>query len=107
MYVPEEFTQAESDILRRYFTNLDQPVFALVNLPEVVKGALFARYSRSPRSLRRLFLDEFVGETPWAHLDIAGPMWTNSDSHWLQKGATAYGTRLLIDLALTFKRPGR
>ena len=48
-------------------TNLDQPVFALVNLPEVVKGALFARYSRSPKSLRRLFLDEFVGD-----LDISG-----------------------------------
>jgi len=54
-----------------------------------------------------LFLDEFVGDIPWAHLDIAGPMWTNTDSHWLQRGATAYGTRLLIDLALNFKRPGR
>ena len=42
-------------------------MFALVNLPEVVKGALFARYSRSPKSLRRLFLDEFVGD-----LDVAG-----------------------------------
>jgi thymidylate synthase ThyX len=62
VYVPEEFTDNETDILRRYFTNLDQPVFALVNLPEVVKGALFARYSRSPRSLRRLFLDEFVND---------------------------------------------
>ena len=67
VYVPEEFTPAEADILRRYFTNLDGPVFALVNLPEVVKGALFARYSRSPKSLRRLFLDEFVGD-----LDISG-----------------------------------
>jgi thymidylate synthase ThyX len=67
VYVSEEFTPAESDVLRRYFTNLDGPVFALVNLPEVVKGALFARYSRSPKSLRRLFLDEFVGD-----LDIAG-----------------------------------
>lgn len=67
VYVPEEFTPAEEDILRRYFTNLDGPVFALVNLPEVVKGALFARYSRSPKSLRRLFLDEFVGD-----LDIEG-----------------------------------
>ena len=66
-YVAEEFTSTEADILRRYFTNLDQPVFALVNLPEVVKGALFARYSRSPKSLRRLFLDEFVGD-----LDISG-----------------------------------
>ena len=66
-YIAEEFTAEEEDILRRYFTNLDQPVFALVNLPEVVKGALFARYSRSAKSLRRLFLDEFVGE-----LDISG-----------------------------------
>ena len=42
-------------------------MFALVNLPEVVKGALFARYSRSAKSLRRLFLDEFVGD-----LDVSG-----------------------------------
>lgn len=67
VYVAEEFSEHESDVLRRYFTNLDSPVFALVNLPEVVKGALFARYSRSAKSLRRLFLDEFVGE-----LDISG-----------------------------------
>jgi thymidylate synthase ThyX len=67
VYVPEDFTPAEADVLRRYFTNLDGPVFALVNLPEVVKGALFARYSRSSKSLRRLFLDEFVGD-----LDISG-----------------------------------
>ena len=67
LYVPEEFSPGEADVLRRYFTTLDGPVFALVNLPEVVKGALFARYSRSPKSLRRLFLDEFVGD-----LDISG-----------------------------------
>jgi thymidylate synthase ThyX len=67
VYVAEEFTSGEADILRRYFTNLDLPVFALVNLPEVVKGALFARYSRSAKSLRRLFLDEFVNE-----LDVSG-----------------------------------
>ncbi len=67
VYVPEEFSSDEADVLRRYFTNLDGPVFALVNLPEVVKGALFARYSRSPKSLRRLFLDEFVND-----LDVEG-----------------------------------
>ena len=50
-YQVEAFTPAEEDVLRRYFTNLDEPVFALVNLPEVVKGALFARYSRSAKSL--------------------------------------------------------
>src|SRR5437588_1325924 len=69
LYAPEEFSAGEADILRRYVTNLDQPVFALVNLPEVVKGALFARYSRSAKSLRRLFLDEFVGD-----LDIEGDL---------------------------------
>src|SRR5882724_8990652 len=69
VYVPEDFEPDEADILRRYFTNLDGPVFALVNLPEVVKGALFARYSRSAKSLRRLFLDEFVGD-----LDIEGDL---------------------------------
>ena len=53
------FTDAEAAALNRYFTNTGKPVFALINLPETVKGALFARYSRSAKSLRRLFLDEF------------------------------------------------
>ena len=55
----ESFTDEERRQLAPYFTNLDGHVFALVNLPDTVKGALFARYSRSPKSLRRLFLDEF------------------------------------------------
>ena len=55
----ETFTAEERAALAPHFTNLDGPVFALVNLPEVVKGALFARYSRSAKSLRRLYLDEF------------------------------------------------
>lgn len=58
-YHVESFTQPEIEVLKRFFSNVTGPVFALVNLPEVVKGALFARYSRSPKSLRRLFLDEF------------------------------------------------
>lgn len=62
LFSQEVFTSSEEDILRRYFTNIQGPVFALVNLPEVVKSALFARYSRSHKSLRRLFLDEFVGD---------------------------------------------
>jgi len=56
----EPFTPDERARLAPYFTNLDGHVFALVNLPETVKGALFARYSRSAKSLRRLFLDEFA-----------------------------------------------
>jgi len=65
----EPFTAEERAALAPYFTNLDGPVFALVNLPEVVKGALFARYSRSPKSLRRLFLEEFLEPG-------AAPSWT-------------------------------
>jgi len=60
----DQFSPEERAALSPYFTNLDGPVFALVNLPEVVKGALFARYSRSPKSLRRLFLDEFLSTGP-------------------------------------------
>jgi thymidylate synthase ThyX len=67
-YWVEEFDAGERARLEPYFTNADRPVFALRNLPEVVKGALFARYSRSGKSLRRLFLDEFfdqvTGEAP-------------------------------------------
>jgi thymidylate synthase ThyX len=55
----EQFTDEERRRLAPYFTNLDGHIFALTNLPETVKGALFARYSRSAKSLRRLFLDEF------------------------------------------------
>ncbi len=57
-----EFTAAEAEALAPYVTNVDRPVFALINLPETVKGALFARYSRSAKSLRRLFLDEFFDQ---------------------------------------------
>ncbi len=60
----ESFTPDERNALTPYFTNIDQPVFALRNLAEVVKGALFARYSRSAKSLRRLFLDEFLDDVP-------------------------------------------
>lgn len=56
----ESFTPDEREALAPYFGNTDSPVFVLTNLPEVVKGALFARYSRSAKSLRRLFLDEFL-----------------------------------------------
>jgi thymidylate synthase ThyX len=65
-YPVESFSDEERALLAPHFTNLDLPVFALVNLPETVKGALFARYSRYPGTLRRLFLDEFAGDLPGA-----------------------------------------
>ena len=76
----ESFTPAENAVLNRFFTNVDRPVFGLINLPEVVKGALFARYSRSPKSVRRLFLDEFMAnpetgiETIASQLDGDDPL---------------------------------
>jgi len=62
----ESFSDEERERLAPHFTNLDRPVFGLVNLPETVKGALFARYSRYQGTLRRLFLDEFADSVPEA-----------------------------------------
>ncbi len=59
-YPVEDFSEEERALLAPHFTNLDRPVFALVNLPETVKGALFARYSRYSGTVRRLFLEEFA-----------------------------------------------
>jgi thymidylate synthase ThyX len=61
-YVVESLTAEERALLERFVTDLDGPVFALTGLPEVVKGAVFARYSRSPKSLRRLLVDEFADD---------------------------------------------
>ena len=52
-----------------------------------------------------MFLSEFVGDVPWAHLDIAGPMKVDADESWRSKGATGFGTRLLVDLAMDFRPP--
>jgi len=61
-YPVESFTPEEQALLAPHFTNLDRPVFALVNLPETVKGALFARYSRYSGTVRRLYLEEFAAD---------------------------------------------
>ncbi len=63
-YPVESFTAEERALLAPHFTNLDRPVFALVNLPETVKGALFARYSRYSGTVRRLYLEEFAEDAP-------------------------------------------
>lgn len=68
----EEFTQKEREILAPFVTNLDRDVFVLKNLPEVVKGALFSRYSRSAKTLRRLLLDEFILDKESGFENIVG-----------------------------------
>ena len=80
MRVNAQFTEAEAEAVARYFTNLDRPVFALRNLPEVVKGALFSRYSRTEKSLRRVLLEEFINEPESGFERLAGgPASTDDD----------------------------
>src|SRR6266487_2935906 len=56
----DRFSEDERALLAPFVTDLDAPIFGLRNLPEVVKGALFSRYSRTDKSLRRILLDEFI-----------------------------------------------
>jgi thymidylate synthase ThyX len=58
--MPETFSEEERRVLSSYFTNTDRDVFGL-KLPQEVAGALFSRYSRSSKNLRRVFLEEFFG----------------------------------------------
>ncbi|AWB94338.1 leucyl aminopeptidase [Agromyces badenianii] len=78
---------------RRYRKQLDSEVADIANLGGPFAGATTAA----------LFLDHFVGATPWAHLDIAGTMQTEADDSWRSKGATGFGTRILIDVARGFQ----
>lgn len=69
----EEFSEAQLKTLDRYVTNVHSNIFALRNLPEVIKGALFSRYSRSNLGLRSLLLKEFVSNTDESSFgEIAG-----------------------------------
>ena len=76
----DSFTAAEQALLAPFVTNLDRPIFGLRNLPEVVKGALFSRYSRSDKSLRRILLDEFIQAPESGFAAIAGGMGDPQDS---------------------------
>ena len=68
----EEFTETQIKILERYLTNTSSKYFALRNLPEVIKGALFSRYSRSSLGLRSLLLKEFILNEETAFAAITG-----------------------------------
>lgn len=71
----------------RYKRLLDSNVADMRNIGGPYAGCITAA----------IFLSEFVGDTPWAHLDIAGPMKVDADDSWRSRGATGFGTRLLID----------
>ena len=87
----ERFTSEEVKILSQFFTNVDKPVFGLVNLPDVVKGALFARYSRSNKSLRRLFLDEFYTKS----VNIENAIIGNVNDGAIQRAISLYDKMIL------------
>ncbi len=95
VYHTEQFSEEETAVLSRFFTNTDRPVFALTNLPEVVKGALFARYSRSSKSLRRLFLDEFISD-PETGIDAVA-LSLDTDPRVATKKAEQLYTRMFFD----------
>lgn len=81
---------------KKYRTQLDSDIADISNLGGKYAGATTAA----------LFLADFVGDTPWAHLDIAGTMQSDSDDGWRSKGATGFGARTLIEVAKHF-RPTR
>src|SRR5512135_2936012 len=87
-----EFTREEAEVLQRFFTNVDAPVFGL-RLPQEVSGALFSRYSRTAKSLRRVFLDEFVGEEGLAEGLLGGA--ASDDGESLRR-ARAFYDRVLV-----------
>src|SRR5216117_4391339 len=59
-YNVDDFSSEETPILKKHFSNVDKPVFALITPRQVDRGALMSRYSRSDKTMRKIFLDEFV-----------------------------------------------
>ena len=79
----------------RYRKELDSTVADLRNLGGANAGAITAA----------LFLAEFVGDVPWAHIDIAGTAQSGGDAGWQTAGCTGFGARLLAELAVQFSAP--
>jgi len=91
----EKFTAGEEKSLAPFFTNLTEPVFGL-KLPQEIAGALFSRYSRSTKSLRRTFLDEFLGDPELALQELLGGMAPAGDHSAALKKARAFYDRVLV-----------
>ncbi len=91
----DKFTPEENTALAPFFTNLDADVFGL-KLPQEVAGALFSRYSRSTKSLRRTFYDEFLGDPELALKDLLGGALPSGDSSAALAKARAFYDRVLV-----------
>ena len=96
------FTEEEKKLLSKYITNVDSDIFALKNLPEVVKGALFSRYSRSSKSLKRLLLDEFIN-SEYSFVDSAYDNTINSKKaeEFYDRVLVGYGDDSVAELAFS------
>jgi thymidylate synthase ThyX len=90
-----EFSSDEQKRLAAFFTNLDRDTFGL-KLPQEVAGALFSRYSRSAKSLRRIFLDEFLGDAELGLHELLGGQTTAFDNSAALKKARAFFDRVLV-----------
>ena len=85
----------ELPLYRPYRSQLDSPIADMTNMGGINGGSITAA----------LFLAEFVGETPWAHVDIAGTAQQPAVRSWRNKGASGFGAKLLIELATGFAVP--
>jgi leucyl aminopeptidase len=75
----------------RYFEGLKSPLADMKNTGPRPGGSITAA----------LFLKQFVKETPWAHIDIAGPVWTDKENGYNNAGATGYGVRTLVNWVIS------
>src|ERR671914_2409571 len=91
----QEFRPEESESLAPFFTNLNRNIFGL-KLPQEVAGALFSRYSRSTKSLRRTFFDEFLGDPELALQELLGAQAPADDDSAALKKARAFYDRVLV-----------
>ncbi len=89
------FSPTDRQKLAPFFTNLTAPIFGL-KLPQEVAGALFSRYSRSAKSLRQIFLDEFLGNADLQFSQPPGGTATETESSEAVQKARAFYDRVLI-----------
>ncbi|MBI5224708.1 FAD-dependent thymidylate synthase [Candidatus Micrarchaeota archaeon] len=93
----QEFTLDEQKVLSPFVTNLDSPIFALRNMPEVVMGAMFSRYSRTTKSLRRVLLDEFIQNKEMGFSEIVAYSGSNGSEQIIAtKKAEEFYDRVLV-----------
>jgi leucyl aminopeptidase len=76
---------------KTYFDGLKSTIADMKNSGPIPGGAITAA----------LFLEQFVQKMPWAHLDVAGPIWTEQESGYNNPGATGYGVRSLVNWVLS------